>query len=292
MEPELSNVASSTAAIVFLGTPHRGSPDLAALGEWVRSTVSALRMETTSTILNSLGLQTTDLERAQEEFSGLWQKHDFRVKTFQEARGLLGINLGVLGNKVVPDYSSLIGDRREHAETLDANHMGMCRFSGADDSNYHKVSGELRSMYRSIETLTPHKFFPGHRGTSVLKMPEETNAVTLSEAEKACLQSLWFPRMDSRHHDLEKPAEKTCLWLFSHRAYEDWFHGRNQDKNCGLLWLKGKPGAGKSTLVKEAFRRAALEQFKSNYCTAAFFFNGKGDELERSPLGLFQSLLH
>jgi len=35
-EKELRNIVESTAAVIFLGTPHRGSPDLAALGEWLR----------------------------------------------------------------------------------------------------------------------------------------------------------------------------------------------------------------------------------------------------------------
>ncbi|XP_044721861.1 heterokaryon incompatibility protein (HET) domain-containing protein [Hirsutella rhossiliensis] len=90
---------------------------------------------------------------------------------------------------------------------------------------------------------------------------------------------------------LEKPADQTCLWLFEHELYQDWLHGRNRNEHRGLLWLKGKPGTGKSILLKEAYRRAAQRQGKSDYCTAAFFFNAKGDELEHSPLGLFRSLL-
>lgn len=152
-ESDLNDVIRSTAAVIFLGTPHRGSPDLAALGEWMRFTVSTLRMDTSSAIVDALGLKTSDLERAQDEFSGLWQKYDFRVKTFQETRGLSGVDLDVLGNKVVPDYSSLIGDRREHAETIDANHMGMCRFFGAEDPNYRKVAGEIQSIYTSIKEV-------------------------------------------------------------------------------------------------------------------------------------------
>ncbi|OCL01768.1 hypothetical protein AOQ84DRAFT_425923 [Glonium stellatum] len=192
-ETELKNVVDSTAAVIFLGTPHRGSPDLAALGEWVRSVVSTLRMGTTSAILDALSLKTSDLERAQEEFSGLWQKYGFRVKTFQEGLGLAGVNLGVLGNKVVPDYSSLIGDQREHAETIEANHMGMCRFSGADDPNYHKVAGELRSIYLSIERLNVQKVHQSGRiqrrasmrsAASSVKILDKTNGDKLDEAEK------------------------------------------------------------------------------------------------------------
>jgi hypothetical protein len=53
----------------------------------------------------------------------------------------------------VPDYSSLLGNPKEQAETLQANHMGMCRFYGPGDLNYCKVSDELRGMYRSISHI-------------------------------------------------------------------------------------------------------------------------------------------
>lgn len=287
--------------MIFLGTPHRGSPDLAALGEWARSIVSTLRMETTSSILDALSLKTTDLERAQEEFSGLWQKYDFRVKTFQEGFGLTGVNLGVLGNKVVPDYSSLIGDQREHAETIEANHMEMCRFAEADHPNYRKVAGELRSIYLSIVELNAQGLhqcgriqrhgLTGSAATSS-KILDKATGDELNDGERACLRSLWFPSMDTRSQDLEKPAQHTCLWILNHEVYQDWYSDRNPSKHFGLLWLKGKPGAGKSVLMKEAFRQAALKQEESDYWTAAFFFNGKGDELEHSPVGLFRSLLH
>ncbi|KAH6869158.1 hypothetical protein B0T10DRAFT_384294, partial [Thelonectria olida] len=264
---EHNNVIDSTAAVIFLGTPHRGSPNRTAPSELVQSTVG------------------TYLEQAQEAFSRLWQKHDFRVKTFQG-----------MSNKAAPASSSMIGDRRERAETINANHMEMCRFTGVDDPNYHRVAGELRSIYLSIARSVD---LSGHiqRSGSMLSdaslvQRHGANEDELSEAEKACLQSLWFPNMNAHSQNLKNPAEQTCLWLFKHKAYEDWFNGRNRDKNFGLLWLKGKPGVGKSTLMKEAFRRSVLGQAKSDYCTAAFFFDAGGVELEHSPVGLFRSLLY
>lgn len=149
-EDDLRNIVESTAAIVFLGTPHRGSPEFAAIGESLRSIVSSLGMETTPANLDALGLKTTDLERAQEAFSIIWNKYDFRVKTFQESLSMTGIGVGPFGNKVVPDHSSLIGDVRERAETLQANHKGMSRYSGLEDPNYRKVGGELGFLYRSL----------------------------------------------------------------------------------------------------------------------------------------------
>jgi protein SERAC1 len=148
----LRNIVQSTAAIVFLGTPHRGSQQMAGIGETVRKIASVvLKMDTSPAALNALGLKTTDLERCQESFSQLWRDYDFTVKTFQEGLGLTGVNIGPLSDKVVPDYSSALGDARERAETLQANHMSMCRFTGREDPNYHKVSGELRGIYLAIE---------------------------------------------------------------------------------------------------------------------------------------------
>ncbi|EHK20092.1 uncharacterized protein TRIVIDRAFT_48177, partial [Trichoderma virens Gv29-8] len=293
VEGGLRNIVESTAMVVFLGTPHRGSQHVAALGEVVRSVVSSLGMKTTPVILDALGLKTTDLVRAQEDFSMLWHKYDFRVKTFQE-----GLTLAKLGKKVVPDYSSSIGDAREYAETMQANHIGMCRYSGPNDPNYCKIAGALQSIYLSIPSLKAIEASLDRRiqlTKSVLSTTstnEPPHVVNGSKVNEACLRSLWFPTIDRRLQSLGSPAEKTCAWLFDHKLYKDWFNGTGRHESYGLLWLKGKPGAGKSTLMKEAFHQAAREQAESNYSTAAFFFNAKGDELEHSSLGLFKSLLY
>lgn len=125
------------------------------------------------------------------------------------------------------------------------------------------------------------------QATSTKMLPQ------FSADEERCLQSLWFPTMDTRRRNLHSPARQTCCWLFRHEGYLDWIYDRNRDKHQGLLWLKGNPGTGKSTLMKEAFRQAVAEQDFSDTCLAAFFFDAKeGCELNRSAVGLFRSLLH
>jgi ankyrin repeat protein len=96
--------------------------------------------------------------------------------------------------------------------------------------------------------------------------------------------------MMSREMLVKRPMEKTGDWLFSTKTYTDWFSRINVDSTHGILWLKGKPGSGKSTLMKEAVHRT------KNYChprpiIATCFFNAQGSELERSPSGLIRSLL-
>ncbi|KAM7192104.1 hypothetical protein V8F33_008529 [Rhypophila sp. PSN 637] len=313
-EAQHARIVESTAGVVFLGTPHRGSPDFAAAGDWVRSFVSFFGAETSPAMLHALGLRTTDLERAQESFSGLWLKHTFRVKTFQEGLGLTGLNIGGLGNKVVPDYSSSLGDHREHSETIQANHREMCRFHGADDPGYRQVSGELRSMYLTVEkhvdnpATVPASLRPPSVASSVNNpkasakgsMLISVNSIDLwgmdkvpfTEAEKTFLTRLWYPNMNSRRRTVTTPADGTCNWLFNNPVYIQWMEGQSQQSDHGLVQIAGSPGSGKSVLVKEAYSRALQKYARSGYCIAAYFFHENGRALERSKEGLLRSLLY
>jgi len=104
-----------------------------------------------------------------------------------------------------------------------------------------------------------------------------------------CLRSLAFPEMKSRFNDIEHAATGTCEWLLGHERYTSW-----AACDRGLLWVKGKPGSGKSTLLKYALdkRPDATDTKHGDDLILSFFFHGRGTELERTPLGLFRSLLH
>ncbi len=99
-----------------------------------------------------------------------------------------------------------------------------------------------------------------------------------------CLQSLAFPQMDARYHDVDRAAAGTCEWAFRHRAYRGW-----TASDRGMLWHKGKPGSGKSTLLKHLLDKS--QNTLSNEhggLILSFFFHGRGDELQRTPLARFK----
>lgn len=103
---------------------------------------------------------------------------------------------------------------------------------------------------------------------------------------KACLKSLAFEDMDGRQVKIDNAADGTCQWLLKHKTLIEWIH-----QHRGLLWIKGKPGSGKSTLVKYA-QNALPPIYGTNTLVFSFFFHGRGHELQRTPIGLFRSLLH
>lgn len=102
-----------------------------------------------------------------------------------------------------------------------------------------------------------------------------------------CLQSLSFREQDWREQDQEITAHKnTCAWLREHESYRTWMA-----QDSGLLWILGLPGAGKSTLMKYAVQQHR-DQRRDAEVTAAFFVHARGMELQRSPVGLYRSILN
>lgn len=97
------------------------------------------------------------------------------------------------------------------------------------------------------------------------------------------LKSLSFSEMDDRFLEIAKPPWDTCFWLLKHESYCTWL-----DKHKNLLCIKGKPGAGKSTLMKFAVEKRTGQ----TPVLARFFFHARGTELQKNSFGLYRSLLH
>jgi hypothetical protein len=99
-EAEINDVVESTKAVIFLGTPHRGS-DFAGLGDVARQVASTLlRMDSNGAVIRALGLDSPELELSRESFLQQWRRYCFRVKTFQESQGFSGVRIGSLNEKV------------------------------------------------------------------------------------------------------------------------------------------------------------------------------------------------
>ncbi|KAK3901199.1 hypothetical protein C8A05DRAFT_35131 [Staphylotrichum tortipilum] len=106
------------------------------------------------------------------------------------------------------------------------------------------------------------------------------------EHVRGCLMSLSFESMNERYFETEINIEGTCTWLKYHAVYQAWLGNQR-----GLLWIKGKPGTGKSTLMKYALRDMKASA-AWDMTILHFFFHGRGSRLQKSPVGLFRALIH
>ena len=92
--------------------------------------------------------------------------------------------------------------------------------------------------------------------------------------------------MSNRQYDIVTASETTVEWLMKDSNYIRW-----RDSHSGLLWIRGKPGSGKSTLMKFVLSREDITEEGGKSVVAAFFFNARGMQLQHTPLGLFRVLL-
>lgn len=151
-------------AIVFFGTPHRGS-DAASWGLMLSKIAQAAMFDTNSAILNDLhpSSGSSKLEDIERDFNPFLKR--MKIYTFQESVAVTGF--GPLSNRVrsltrleeivanilqvVLGQSSAYNNREfEHLDTIHANHMNMCRFQGADDDGYQKFDWALTSILEQI----------------------------------------------------------------------------------------------------------------------------------------------
>lgn len=103
------------------------------------------------------------------------------------------------------------------------------------------------------------------------------------------MESLRFDQIDARQMNIKSAHAKTCKWLLNSSQYIDWLDASKTDEHHGFLWIKGKAGAGKSTLMKFATVNARKTMKGSTVLT--FFFNARGEEIEKSTIGTYRSLL-
>ena len=125
----------------------------------------------------------------------------------------------------------------------------------------------------------------------------------IAQAREKFVASLFFPEIDSRQDQIVDAFEGTCKWIFDPLVTEErhvctWPSFRNWLlAETGVYWISGKPGSGKSTLMRYIVNEpqttddlSAWEE-ESDLIVISFFFWNLGTELQRSLTGLLRSLL-
>ncbi|KAM0817164.1 hypothetical protein AB5N19_02967 [Seiridium cardinale] len=149
---------SRTKLVVFLGTPHQGSP-FAGWGLIASNLAKAVLQASNQAMLRALEVNAEVLDNIHDEFLRLVPREGIRIHSFQEAKGLTGI--AGLSGKVVDGFSSKTGLPTEKVETIDANHMQIARCKDRGDEQYRSIFGVLREFIRKevveLSVATEHR---------------------------------------------------------------------------------------------------------------------------------------
>ncbi|KAL6786624.1 ankyrin repeat-containing domain protein [Trichoderma sp. SZMC 28012] len=136
-----------------------------------------------------------------------------------------------------------------------------------------------------------HQFNHNNFYGTNMKYSAYEEAERLQKEKEECLRSLSYQNIDARKIDISSAHPTTCNWLFNTEQFQQWCQRTELSSHNGVLWIKGNPGTGKSTLMKHTLQYCEEKLFKKSI-VAAHFFNARGDSFEQTPIGMLRSLVY
>ncbi|KAH6662032.1 hypothetical protein B0J14DRAFT_645554 [Halenospora varia] len=326
VNPEYSSIKKATRSLVFFGTPHAGGSDkLVTMGRICSRIVTTVSTNPSNDILEAVTPGSLFSDVLDENFRH--QLLSYKIVSFYEG----------IGN-IVPRDSAVIGlpGCVEAQLAMATKHSDMCRFDPsvlADQDNFKIVNARIRRLYRevvqvqvNIQTLLVPRLFFGFFGvvydifpalnrfwvldhssrdwcnqsvsSTRIKFLKSSPIVKLAmPVETEILDSLRFEEMTKRYGDVDLAHRRTFKWIFEgpDQSFVQWLRDLSEPN---IYWISGKPGPGKSTLMKYAFQSTELRREVKAAVTnlpfvlGSFFFHDRGSTLQKLLTGLLRSILH
>ncbi|KAI1416394.1 hypothetical protein F5Y13DRAFT_153830 [Hypoxylon sp. FL1857] len=162
--------------------------------------------------------------------------------------------------------------------------------------------GPRQSEMKKLQMLTLRPSLPGDRREASLSTPRDV--------QWPVLECLTFRHINDRYYTVKAKHGKTFEWIFESRddnllwsPFPNWFKSGG---SC--YWINGKPGSGKTTLMKFIDQAPAMKSLVRRWAhrqnsrssdpsngvlSASFFFWNLGPfSLQKSQAGLLRALLH
>ncbi|KAH8763239.1 hypothetical protein F5883DRAFT_560181 [Diaporthe sp. PMI_573] len=151
------------------------------------------------------------------------------------------------------------------------------------------VSTQLSGMPKLVESLHfPKSLLRSSRSITNSRHPDDMTTPTLATKEVR-LQSPTYDTIDARHNEIALAHRETCEWLFDSTKFKEWMNPTYHDNHDGVLWIQGKPGAGKSTLMKYLCDK---NDFFRDHLIVKFFFQAGGEAREKPLLRMLRAITH
>ncbi|KAJ1323667.1 ankyrin repeat domain-containing protein 50 [Microdochium nivale] len=175
-------------------------------------------------------------------------------------------------------------------------------YAAATAASYARELLETIPSLASAAGLVPSDIWKAARDNAssslddMLEEQRKAQMKQLEERRKARMELLDFTQINARRDAIQTEQVKTCRWMLEHEKYLDWVGGDKEGQHrSSILWIRGKAGAGKSTIMKFLFSNRKVKATTSwklpQTLIVSFFFNARGEHLEKSIEGLYRSLL-
>ncbi|KAF4953660.1 hypothetical protein FSARC_12345 [Fusarium sarcochroum] len=135
-------------------------------------------------------------------------------------------------------------------------------------------------------------FSNDHMQAFIESVMEVRSTKKIVKTENAIIKTLRYDSWHIRQESICEAHRKTFKWAFESKV-ASWL-----DSGDGIFWVSGKPGSGKSTLIKFIAGHRNTKRHLAKWAqtravvTATHFFWAAGTPMQKSLHGLYRSLLY
>ncbi|AEO67579.1 uncharacterized protein THITE_2150738 [Thermothielavioides terrestris NRRL 8126] len=271
-DPTAADLGARVHSMFFLATPHRGS-DMATVLENMLAVAWGHKRFVSDLAPNSAAL--TAINDAFRHFAP-----ELRLWSFYETLPTRGVN-----RIVVERHLATLGYHNEEVASMDADHRHVCKFDTPADPNYKVLRNALVSaldMIRSTSRADPER---SHGAGGERDHPGLHQAPSVSAAEATAIVRSFLGVREPLEGDLatlqvlKQPG--SCEWFTKKSCFTAWRDGTAP----GILWLVGRPAAGKSVLACHV-----IEQLTPPHALCSYFICKHAKAGESTLSECFRSL--
>ncbi|KAB5570698.1 NACHT and WD domain protein [Coniochaeta sp. 2T2.1] len=267
-----SEVSSSIkeGAIIFLGTPHRGSDSASTLHRVLSATVGS------KAFVQELMANSTTLMTINEDFRHhaitlrLWSFYETKPTSTGPGRSSI----------IVDRNSAVLGYENEGSCHMDADHHTICKFATTDDSGYKDIKGLLLRLMKKTDSP--------ERPRALQQHAEDERSRTMSYSLKHLAHVLG--QEDTSEDDLlffreSRIVGYTCEWIREKESFQ-WWRAGTDGSEARYLWLKAPPAVGKSVLMS-----FVVDQLHAEGENCAYYFFRVHDAVRRTTRAFLLSII-
>lgn len=165
-----------------------------------------------------------------------------------------------------------------------------------DEATDSESDGNARQQYQNISVNGRAKVHMGDVYVETVnyythhRLPPQISDSPQGLRCKAFMQSLCYQRMENGIAGIETSYDVPDDWLLKRPNDLEWVVSSAQGSQPRSLWIRGRPGSGKSVLLKRLLSVATRRM--RGYVVLPFFFSKSEGSLESSAEGMYRAVLH
>jgi hypothetical protein len=245
-------------------------------------------------------LQTLKVKGSHKKWESFYHalKSEWKQKEISALEERLHRIGNILSTKVLSKLLLQVGERLTNV--YDQNRQ----MEASRELQINTLAGNITYQFGEMEKTLQTIYKSNTTKSSLNQLSEDARLGREISGEQQILNHLRFDGMDDRHANIRPAHNMTFPWLFesstspvagrSVTRFVDWMVSEDT-----LYWISGKPGSGKSTLMKYAWdhdlTRLNLKVWARNcelVITNFFFWAASRAELPKSQEGLLRSILY